>query len=222
MVIVNGKDRARISDSLAIEVDGVRRADDDLREFVEKERPTIQGIVTVEVLDGNGRVVQRSHGENILTLTGREFYCMRAVLASFSPRTLFRNDCLAYFGLGTGAQPEVAEVSSLVQPIEYMSGEFLAAVQAPASFPASVTSRTVSRLVREYGRTEISLGGLPVVVTEAGIFSDGDPADNWNTAARPTDIATTSGDAPFFYKAFEPVTKTPDNTLRLIWEQRVV
>lgn len=218
------KDRAAISDRLIIESsDASVRAQDALREFVEKQRPTISGHVTVELRsDRTGRLQKRVTGENILTLTGREFYTELAVLAAFSgPGMFFRNDRLGYFGLGKGAQAEVPEVLGLVDPVEYLSGQFLAAVQAPATFPASVTTRTVSRLTREYGRSEISFGGA-VVVTEAGIFSNGDPADNWNTAARPTDMASTSADSPFFYKAFEPVTKTVDTTLRLIWELRVV
>lgn len=216
------KDRAKVVDRLIIETsDATRRAQDDLREFVEKSRPTISGHVELELRDArDGRLRQRTTGENVLTLTGREFYTELALLASFSP-TFFRNDRLAYFGLGKGAQAEVPEVLSLVDPIQYTAGEFLAAVQAPATFPASVTTRTVGRLTREYGRTEISFAGA-VVVTEAGIFSTGDPADNWNTLARPTDMATTSADAPFFYKTFEPITKTVDTTLRLIWELRVV
>lgn len=216
------KDRAAITDRLTIETsDASRRAQDQLREFVDKQRPTISGHVQLELRDARrGRLRQRVTGENILTLTGREFYTELALLASFAP-TFFRNDRLAYFGLGKGAQAEVPEVLGLVDPIPYTAGEFLAAVQAPATFPASVTTRTVGRLTREYGRTEISFAGS-VVVTEAGIFSNGDPADNWNTVARPTDLATTSADAPFFYKAFEPITKTVDTTLRLIWELRVV
>ena len=203
------------------ELEELRRTIEELRERLDKDRPQIRGFVTVEARE-RGKLRQRVEGENILTLTGREFYNELALLQAFSPRTFFRNDRLAYFGLGTGAQPEEPEVSSLVQPVPYTAGEFLAAVQAPATFPAGVTTRTSARLVREYGRSEVSLLGASVVLTEAGIFSDGDPADNWNTAARPTDYATTSEDAPFFYKAFEPVTKNAETTVRLIWELRVV
>ena len=125
------------------------------------------------------------------------------------------------FFVGLRREEEVANITGLVQPVPYVTGEFLAAVQVPAVFPASSTTRTSVRLIREYGRSEVSLGSS-VVLTEAGMFSDGDPASNWAVGSKPTDYATSSGDAPFFYKTFEPVTNTPDLTLRLTWEVRFV
>ena len=180
----------------------------------------IEGLVSVETREG-GKLRQRVHGKNVCTLTGREFFAEISALQAFSPRATFRDDRLAYFGLGTGAQAEVANITGLVQPVPYVTGEFLAAVQVPAVFPASSTTRTSVRLIREYGRSEVSLGSS-VVLTEAGMFSDGDPASNWAVGSKPTDYATSSGDAPFFYKTFEPVTNTPDLTLRLTWEVRFV
>lgn len=205
------------------ELDMLKRELEDLREQVAKHKPQIRGFFTLESFRDDGKLVQRSQGENILTLTGREFYSELAVLQAFSgPNMFFRNDRLAYFGLGIGAQPEIPNITSLVSAVPYTVGEFLAPVQAPATFPAGISSRTSVRLVREYGRSEISLGATTVVLTEAGIFSNGDPADNWNTAARPTSMANAANDAPFFYKTFEPLAKTPDTTIRLTWELRVV
>jgi len=203
------------------ELEMMRRELDKLRNQLANLKPQIRGFVTVEAFREDGKLVQRSEGENILTLTGREFYSELAVLSAFSPRVTFREDRLAYFGLGIGAQPEVPNITSLVTPVQYTSGEFLAPVQAPATFPAGVTSNTSVRLIREYGRSEISLLGATVVLTEAGIFSDGDPASNW-AIGRLTDMTNSSGDAPFFYKTFEPLVKTPDTTIRLTWELRVV
>jgi len=180
----------------------------------------IEGVVTLETREG-GKLRQRVQGTNICTLTGREFFAELAALQAFSPRATFRDDRLAYFGLGTGAQAEVANITGLVQPVPYVTGEFLAAVQVPATFPASSTTRTSVQLIREYGRSEVSLGST-VVLTEAGMYSDGDPSSNWAIGSRPTDYATASADAPFFYKAFEPVANTPDLTLRLTWEVRFV
>ena len=203
------------------DLDMLKRELEDLRNQLAKNKPQIRGFFTIESFREDGKLVQRSEGENILTLTGREFYSELAVLSAWSPRATFRDDRLAYFGLGIGAQPEIPNITSLVTPVQYTSGEFLAAVQAPATFPAGITSRTSVRLVREYGRAEISLLGATVVLTEAGIFSDGDPSANW-AVGRPTDFATTQNDAPFFYKTFEPLVKTPDTTIRLTWELRVV
>lgn len=192
--------------------------------ILEKELPKqglqLEGLVTIETREG-GKLRQRVQGKNICTLTGREFYSEITALQAWSPRGTFRDDRLAYFGLGTGSTPEVANITTLTQPVPYVTGEYLAAVQAPAIFPASSTTRTSVQLIREFGRTEVSLGSS-VVLTEAGIFSDGDPASDWAVGSRPTDFATASADAPFFYKTFEPVTKTPDFTLRLVWEVRFV
>lgn len=204
------------------ELDMLRRELEELRNQLAKTKPQIRGFFTIESFRDDGKLVQRSEGENILTLTGREFYSELAVLSAWSPRTTFRDDRLAYFGLGIGAQPEIPNITGLVTPVPYVSGEFLAAVQAPATFPAGITSRTSVRLVREYGRSEISLLGSTVVLTEAGIFSDGDPASNWAVGSRPTDMTNAQTDAPFFYKTFEPLVKTPDTTIRLTWELRVV
>jgi len=202
------------------ELDKLRLENDELRRQLEKDLPTIRGMFTIETRE-RGKLRQRFEGENILTLTGREFYTELAVLKAFTPE-FFRNDRLAYFGLGVGSQPEVPNITSLVTPTSYVGSEFLAAVQAPATFPAGITTRTSARLVREYGRAEISLLGATVVLTEAGIFSNGNPAANWDTSSRPTSLATAGADAPFFYKAYEPITKTPETTLRLVWELRVV
>jgi hypothetical protein len=74
------------------------------------------------------------------------------------------------------------------------------------------------RFIREYGQTEISLPDN-VILTEAGLFTDGDPDNNWSRTATPTGMAVADR-APMAYKTFEPVTKTTSFTLRVIWEVR--
>ena len=205
------------------DLDMLKRELEDLRNQLAKNKPQIRGFFTIESFREDGKLVQRSEGENILTLTGREFYSELAVLSAWSPRATFRDDRLAYFGLGIGAQPEIPNITSLVTPVAYTGTEFLAPVQAPATFPAGVVnSRTSVRLIREYSRAEINPLGATIVLTEAGIFSDGDPASNWAVGSRPTSLGSAATDAPFFYKTFEPLVKTPDTTIRLTWELRVV
>ena len=77
------------------------------------------------------------------------------------------------------------------------------------------------RFEREFAAGEISLG-YNVVLTEAGLFTDGDPDDDWAYTATPTDFASTAGRAPMAYKTYEPITKTTDFNLRAIWTVRVV
>ena len=184
--------------------------------------PQIGGYLTMELRE-RGKLVTRREGHNIWTLTGREFIVETITLAALTPsRVKNRDDALRYFGFGTGGNPEVAEVSRLVQPVQYMANEFLAPAQVPVTFPSASlgTARTSVQLRREYAENELSLGG-PVTLTEFGCFTDGNPALN-NDVGRPTDFATSSAQAPVGYKPFDPFTKNLNRTLEVIYELRVV
>ena len=182
--------------------------------------PLVQGYVRLEMRE-RGKLVGVREGSNIWTLTGAEYIAELIALTAFSPRTTVRDDRIAYIGVGSGAQAETTGVTALVDPVPYISGEFLAAVAAPATFPSSGTntSRTSVQFIREFGQNEISLG-YDVVLTEAGLFTDGDPDNDWSIPA-PTDFTTTTDRAPMAYKTYEPITKTTDFTLRAVWEVRV-
>jgi hypothetical protein len=186
-----------------------------------KNSPAIKGFFQAETRE-RGKLVSRSEGFNVWTLTGREYLAELVALLAVSPRTTYRDDRISYIGLGSGSQAEEAGVTSLVDPIPYSPGEFLAPVASPATFPASATSSTATavRFIREYGLSEISLG-YDVVLTEAGLFTDGNPDDNWALNA-PTGLDAAGDRAPMAYKTFEPITKTTEYTLRVIWEVRFV
>lgn len=189
-----------------------------------RSNPTVGGFLTMQLRE-RGKVVpgSRREGHNIWTLTGREFIVETISLASLAPtRQKNRDDAVLYFGLGSGVQPEVAEVSRLLNPVEYLPGEFLAQAQVPVDFPSSASgsARTAVRLVREYATHEISMGA-PVTLTEFGCFTDGDP-DNNNVPGRPTGFGTASVQAPVGYKTIEPLTKTTARTLEAIYEIRVI
>lgn len=188
-----------------------------------KHDPEIHGHLAIEVRE-NGKLHRRVEGHNIWTLTGREFLAEKIALKAWSDRTLFRDDVVAYIGVGSGSQAEVSEISSLVDPVPYKSGQFLAAIDAPATFPSSGTSTTNTsvRFIREFSPSEISLG-YNVVLTEAGLFTDGDPNNDWDTSSTPTDFSTAASRAPVAYKAYEPITKTTGLfALRYIWDVRFV
>lgn len=184
-----------------------------------KNAPAIKGFFSAETRE-RGKLVTRTEGFNVWTLTGREYLAELIAIQAVSPRTVYRDDRISYFGLGSGSQAEEAGVSSLVDPIPYSPGEFLAPVAAPVTFPSSAASSTKTsvRFIREYGLSEISLG-YDVVLTEAGLFTDGNPDDDWALNA-PTGIDGAGDRAPMAYKTFEPITKTSEYTLRVIWEVR--
>lgn len=187
-----------------------------------KHNPAIEGRVQIETRE-RGKLVERRDGSNIWTLTGREYLSELIALQASSPRTVFRNDRVAYIGLGSGAQAEVANITSLVDPVPYLASEFLAPLVTPAEFPTSgtTTTNTAVRFIREFGTGEVSLG-FNVVLTEAGLFTDGDPENNWDTTSTPTDFLSASGRAPVAYKSFEPVTKTTQFSLRVVWDVRFI
>jgi hypothetical protein len=184
--------------------------------------PMVEGRVRIETREG-GKRRQVSEGKNIWTLTGREYLAEMIALSARSPRTTFRDDRVAYIGVGTGSQAEVANIESLVDPVPFVTSEFLAPTQTPALFPASGTGTPITsvQFIREYATTEISIGGAAVVLTEAGLFTDGDPDNNWAIGA-PVTFTPASTRAPVAYKTFEPITKTTSFTMRVIWEIRFV
>lgn len=182
--------------------------------------PTIQGKFTLEVREG-GKLRARREGKNIWTLTGREFIAEMISLSASSPRTTWRDDRVAYIGMGTGAQSEVSEIESLVSPVAYQAGLYLAACNTPTTFPASGTGtpKTAVQFIREFALGEISLG-MNVVISEAGLFTDGDPDNDWDLGTLDVSVAAFDR-APVAYKTFEPITKTTVGTVLVNWEVQV-
>ena len=186
--------------------------------------PQVLCNVAMFLKDAHGQEVpgSRREGHNVWTLTGREYLAELMALQAVNPaRVPVRSDRIYYVGVGAGAQAEVESVSALVTPSAYRAGEFLAPVQVPATFPADVsgTPRTAVRFIREYSTSEISLG-VDVVLTEAGLFTDGDPFNN-NTPPAPTGWAASSTRAPVAYHSFDPITKSSGFTFVVIWEVRI-
>lgn len=197
-----------------------------------KSCPSIQGHLTVDLINRRGKVVRRSSGSNIWTLTGREYLSELIALETFSlnanTRTKFRDDRIAYIGLGTGSQPEVAEVASLVNPVSYddgtaNSGTYLALLDMPAIFPATsaATTKTAVQFIKEFGELDYSPVNS-IVLTEAGLFTDGNPNNNWEIGTLDRSLAQSYTISPVAYKAFEPITKTSDYTMKIVWEVRFI
>lgn len=197
-----------------------------------KSCPSIQGHVTIQMLNQRGKVVKQSEGYNIWTLTGREYLSELIALQTFNTveadRVLFRNDRVAYIGMGTGSQPEVAEVNSLVSPVSYDTGSYgtyLAVLDSPATFPAtsSSTTKTAVQFIKTFNSTDYSIdASTNIVLTEAGLFTDGDPGNDFAVLNRPIQLASAYSHAPVAYKTFEPITKTIDFTMKVVWEVRFI
>ena len=202
-----------------------------------KSCPEIKGHVTVQLFNKEGKLKRQTEGFNIWTLTGREYLSELIALKAFNvveaDRGLFRNDRIAYIGMGTGSQIEAPSVSSLVYPVGYdsgtQSGTYLAVLDTPATFPATTTStaNTSVRFSRTFTSSEYSVitNTNPtgaVTLTEAGLFTDGDPTNNFVVGTVQTGLAAAYAFAPVAYKTFEPITKTPDFTMKVIWEVRFI
>lgn len=207
-----------------------------LRRFGRRTAPHFQseqrvkGYLTINVLDEDGNLVQTTEGTNIWTLTGREYLSELVGMSAFSvieeDRGLYRNDRIAYIGLGLGVQPKVATVSSLVRPVSWDEGTentgfFLAQLDTP-TFP-TIDGNTAIQFSKTFDLEEISVptqqDPTPSIdITEAGLFTDGDPADNFTVKAIATGIGDTGSFAPVAYKTFEPITKTTKYRMQVIWK----
>jgi len=186
---------------------------------VEKEVIQVQGFFSC-VCRERGKIVWGTHREgfNIWTLTGREHLAQLQSYKVIDTREPARNDRLLYIGFGIGTQPEVSSVSRLVDPIPYNGAEDFLAQLALPSYPLAPT-RTTARYTRSFVETELSVTA-PVTLTEAGIFTDGDPLNNFTPPRTDLSWATTKEDAPNGYKTFEPLRKSQNFVLEASWEVR--
>lgn len=193
----------------------------------QKEVVQIQGIFHA-LLRERGKIVPGSKrtGRNIWTLAGREYLARLMSYAAYgvgiTPDTPSRNDRVRYIGMGVGTQPEVATVTKLVSPIAYDSGgsQFLAELAIP-TFPFQVASSfgNAVRFTREFAELELSVAG-PVILTEAGLYTDGSPNENFDPGTRSTALADAANQAPVAYKTFEALKKTQNFVLQVSWEVR--
>jgi hypothetical protein len=187
-----------------------------------KEPVEIKGFFSLRCRE-RGKYVYGTarEGFNIWTLTGREYSAMMQSYKEDPPGSgtpvPWRNDRVFYVGFGRGSQPEVAGVTKLVEPIAYDSaGNFLASWSFP-TFPLSPTRSTV-RYARTYQETDLSVHAT-VPLTEAGLFTDGDPENDWEVG-RPTTLVPAGTQAPIAYKSFEVLKKTQSFVLEVAWEVR--
>lgn len=169
-----------------------------------------------------GKIIRNNcrDGKNVWTLAGREHLAQLMSYRSYGPPLVGeRRDRIRYFGFGSGSQPEVSSVSSLVSPIAFNAGNnFLAQVSIP-TYPLS-PSRTTVRYTRIFTATELSVIG-DVVITEAGLFTDGAPGADFEPGTRDITLAGALPQTPNAYKVFDPLTKTQNFEIETSWEVRL-
>ena len=180
------------------------------------------------VLRERGKIIARRDGHNVFTVTGRNLLSKLLAWQTISTTDIpFTHRRTRWIGVGKGSQLEVTTVSSLVNPVLANSTDYLVAVQS-AEFPTS----TSVRFIKEFGVNEITTTPTPVVVTEAGLFADVNPANMGGTEDvghagpcppnPPSTVLdpTSPSNAAICYKAFEGLTKTINFTLDIRWEFR--
>ncbi len=212
------KDRVQVSDTLYLNG----------REALPPEKEVVQIKGHLElVCRERGKIVPgtRREGHNIWTLTGREYLARLMSYAAYGigsvPDTPSRNDRIRYIGMGVGTTPEVSTVTRLVSPIAFDSGgsQFLAEVAIP-TYPMQVSSSIFGNVVqylREFTELELSVSGT-VIVTEAGLFTDGSATSSFAPKTRSTLLTDAAAQAPAAYKTFEALKKTQNFVLQASWK----
>jgi hypothetical protein len=188
----------------------------------EKSVVEVKGWVSL-CLRERGKIVpgSRREGHNIWTNTGREYLALLMSIET-PPTSAFRNDRIAYIGVGTGSTVEDVSVLRLVNPVQYTIGQFLAPLDVPPTFPLTPT-RTTVRYHRTFAEDEITLTpSSQVNISEIGLFTNGSPTAPipYTPGTRDTGIANAGSQAPSAYKTFEPIGKTDSLELEIAWEIR--
>lgn len=219
------KDTVKVSDQLELFSGGRHIVSPPV---VEKEVVRVEGFFSA-VCRERGKLVPGTHrsGKNIWTLTGSEYLPRLMSYAQYnnvSADVPARNDRIRYVGFGIGTQPEVTSVTSLVSPVAYdlaSGGLFLAELAIPTyPFQTSIAAfGNAVRYAREFAETELSILGS-IVLTEAGLYTDGAPEEDYAPETRNLGLAEASNQAPVAYKTFEPLKKTQNFTLTMMWEVR--
>lgn len=182
------------------------------------------------VMREGGKVVPGSHreGHNIFTTTGRNWLAkLTAWYSTALGDTPFTRRRVRWIGIGRGSQAESASVSQLATPVLVTVTNYLAPIQA-VEFPTS----TSVRFIKEFLLNEITVSPTPVVITEAGLFADVNPAVTGTSTDGSEDVPIDLGvvdtifnpaistNPPVAYKSFEPLSKTVDFTLEVRWDFR--
>lgn len=164
----------------------------------------------------DGKVISTREGHNVWTNTGREYSCLVKSLNSAGQR--FRSDSIFYMAVGTGTQVETPSVSRLIQPIAYEGNQCLKPIShSLTTFPDN-GSRLTIRYSTIYSPADLASDDV-VYISECGLFTNGH-ATTFEVGRRDTTIGAASQQAPVAYHSFEPIPKTSNVEIEIIWELR--
>lgn len=165
-------------------------------------------------------VIAERVGHNVWTNTGREYSCLLKTYTA-DGRAPFRNDRIAYMGVGTGTQTEAVSVSRLVRPVPYASALFLKKVSHQLTTFPNNQLRTQVRYICTFDEIELTPpeGADIYQISECGLFTDGDQ-DTFAVGERDTGLNAAGLQSPIAYHTFDPIPKLPTLELEIIWELR--
>jgi hypothetical protein len=164
---------------------------------------------------GTGEVIHERVGHNVWTNTGREYSAL--IKTNRADGTPYRQDRIAYVGLGSGTQPETVSVSSVVMPEAFTGVTWLKPiVNNKTAFP-NAGSRLTVRYITSFEPSDYVNGANLVYISECGLFTDGHSV-TFAQGQRATMLNDAVLQAPIAYHTFSPIPKTQDISLELIWE----
>jgi hypothetical protein len=201
------QDIVNLTDGLKIKVG------DKTYEYTENEIYPIKGYLKM-ITRERGKIVETREHSNVFTTTGKEWISQLMSYSSYSPLTGARNDRIKYIGIGTGSQPQVPSVSALITPISFDGTNFLAQLNI-ATYPLTV-SKVQVQYSKMFDLTELSVSSS-VYVSEAGLFTDGNPNSNFAPGTRDISLLNAAQQSPAFYWTTDPLLKSQDFTLEILW-----
>lgn len=164
----------------------------------------------------DGEIVDSRSGHNVWTNAGREYSCLVKTLNSAGQR--FRSDSIFYMGVGVGTQVESPSVTRLVEPITYSGNQFLKPIShSLTTFPDNGSRLTV-RYSTIFNPADLASDDV-VYISECGLFTNGH-ATTFEVGRRDTTIGAAPQQSPVAYHSFEPIPKTSNVEIEIIWELR--
>ena len=133
-----------------------------------------------------------------------------------------REDKIRYAGLGSGAQPEVTSVSSLVTPLKLQNnGVWLKEIDFARTTFGSNAYKTSVRYVFIFDEADVVANdNATSYISECGLFTDGLQNAPYTKGARQNSIGSALSQTPVAYHSFEPIPKNNNIQLEIIWELR--
>jgi hypothetical protein len=178
-----------------------------------------------------GKIVPGSvrEGHNVFTSVGKSWLTKLMSWSTIGSTDVpFTNRRVRWIGVGTGAQLESVNVSSLSAPVLATPVDYLVPLDS-----VEFVSSTIVRFIKEFHLNDITVTGTAIPVTEMGLFADVNPAITGGVNDGVEDIPHNIGfvntvlnpslstNPPIAYKAFEALTKTVDFTLEVHWDFRL-